>query len=428
MEPKKAAENLYRYLTKKLIPFWMTRAESPSGGFSTSYDGDGNPVPGADKTLLCQGRCIFALSHLLRWGFFGPEETGAAAAKIEQGIAYLREYFRDSRNGGYIWICSSNGDPVDTNKVVYGHSFLIYGLSEYALASGNKDAAREAEELFSLLEEKAADPEFGGYLEHFDPDWNPRISRSPGEESGSIHKSLDVHMHLMEAFTELGKLTGKQEHLKALRDVYDLIFEKMVAPAGPGSEETAGVSMFRRDWTPIANVELDTVWGSDRFEKGKKSPEITSYGHNVELAWLSLKAAEVLGIPEETAALRALPLFRHTLKRGIDAESGGLYVEGEREGGPTDTDKEFWQQAEALAGFALAYRLTGDPAFYDGFENIRAFVFRHLVHPELGEWFPLTDREGNLKRHYLGHGWKTCYHTLRGISLAVRHLEESPEG
>jgi mannobiose 2-epimerase len=175
-------------------------------------------------------------------------------------------------------------------------------------------------------------------------------------------------------------------------------------------------------------VELDTVWGSDRFEAGEKGPEITSYGHNVELAWLSMKAAAVLGIPEAAAAERALPLFRHTLNRGVDPEFGGLYVEGDRNGGPTDTDKEFWQQAEALAGFALAYRLTGDAGYLGGFDKVRSFVFRHLVHPELGEWFPLADRKGTLKRYYLGHEWKTCYHTLRGISLAVRHLESSPEG
>jgi mannose 2-epimerase len=415
---KQIIDDLSSYFREKLLPFWLNRVESPTGGFSTSYDKNGNPVPGAAKTLLCQARCIFSFSHLLRWGFIPPgKQTKQVREMLLRGIDYLNNHFKDDDNGGYNWICSEDGKVTDSNKIVYGHSFLIYAFAEFALAAGNKPAEEEAENLFALLEEKARDSKHGGYIEHFDTEWNPRTAMEGREE---FHKSMDVHMHLMEAFTELVKLTGKTEHMNTLRNVTDLIFKKMIYPASEGS---AGCAMFHRDWVPMDNVRLDTVWGSDRFGEGKKNPDITSYGHNVEFAWLYLKAADALNIRRDEAFTQAEPLFRHTLLRGVDTQYGGLYVEGERDGEAADTDKEFWQQAEALAGFSHAYRLTKDKLYLEGFEKVRRFVFDNLVHPELGEWFPLSDRQGNIKRDYLGHEWKTCYHTLRGVSLAIRNME-----
>lgn len=126
---------------------------------------------------------------------------------------------------------------------------------------------------------KVADKINKGYFEHFDRDFKLKSSRG----DISVHKSLDVHMHLMEAFTVLYELTKDQKHKEALEDVIQLIFDKMVHP-----ETGTGISMFTQDWKPIANVELDTVWGRDRFDENGKSTDITSYGHNIELTWLYL--------------------------------------------------------------------------------------------------------------------------------------------
>ncbi len=184
-----------------------------------------------------------------------------------------------------------------------------------------------------------------------------------------------------------------------------LIFERMVDPV-----TGTGISMSTPDWHPLPNLQLATVWGSDRFEEGRKGPEITSYGHNVELAWLYRHAAGLLGDQSPEAAARTEALFRHTLESGVDWAFGGLFVEGVRDGEATDLDKEFWQQAEALVGFLSAYRLTGDARYLEAFANIHGFVFGKMVHPEPGEWFALLSREGQVRRGYLGSHWKICYH------------------
>ncbi len=399
------------YLREKLLPFWIARAVEPRyGGFQTNYDRNGRRTSVTEKTLLCQGRCIFALSHAARLGFDWP----GSRAMISQGIDFLLRHFRDPEYDGYYWIVEEDGRPKDMSKVVYGHSFLVYALAEHALLTGEDRSRKEAVRLADLLLCKAADVRYGGFCEHFDRQFKPIVVR----EDGQVNKSLDVHMHLMEALTALYELTRDPRHRQLLEQIIALIFDRMTDP-----KSGTGISMFLADWTPIPNVQLGTVWGSDRFAK-EKTVEITSYGHNIELAWLCLHAQEILGIPRETSLARVRPIFEHTCEKGVDWECGGLFVEGFRDGQVTETNKEFWQQAEALVGFLDACLLTGQEKYFQAFQNIHDFVFTKVINWEQGEWFPLLDRQGNVLWDYMGHNWKICYHTVRATCLTVRKLRE----
>lgn len=400
------------YLNEKLIPFWVERAVEPIyGGFQSNYDRDGNRTEVTEKSFLSQVRSIFTISHAMRHGFEWPNGEEA----VKQGIDFLQKYFHDKEYDGYYWIVEEDGTPKDTNKIIYGHSFLIYGFSEYALLTGDQSAKEEAERIFDLLQDKVADREYGGYFEHFDRSFNLKQAR------GDIkaHKSLDVHMHLMEAFTTLYELTGEEKHRKALTKVIDLIFDKMIEP-----KTGTGISMFTDRWEPISNVELDTVWGSDRFDDDGKSTDITSYGHNIEFAWLYLHAQDILGIPREKSLSRVVPIYEHTYKRGVDWKYGGIYVEGERNGEHTEGTKEFWQQAEALIGFLDAYSVTKDRRYLDAFLNIHNFVFSKVINWDLGEWLALLDEKGNIKWDYMGTSWKVFYHTVRGTCQIVNRMKK----
>jgi mannobiose 2-epimerase len=288
-------------------------------------------------------------------------------------------------------------------------------LAEYALLTGDKGAESEASRIFDLLQEKVADPEHGGYYEHFDRQF--RLKSSRGDIKS--HKSLDVHMHLMEAYTTLYEKSRSEKHRQALLDVIDLIFDKMIDPA-----TGTGISMFTPDWQPIANVELDTVWGRDRFDEDGKGVDITSYGHNIEFAWLYLHAQDILAIPREKSLDRVIPIYEHTHERGIDWENGGIFVEGHRNGEPTEVTKEFWQQAEAMVGFLDGYILTKNEKYLDAFKNVHDFVFTKGINWELGEWYALLEKNGDLIWDYMGTSWKVFYHTVRGTCQVVKKLKQ----
>ncbi len=401
-----------KYLNEKLIPFWATKAvESKYGGFQTNYDRDGNRTDVTEKSFLAQCRCIFTISHAMRLGFIW---SGGKEA-LKQGLDFLLKYYHDKKFDGYYWIVEEDGRVKDDNKIIYGHSFLIYGLAEYALLTGDEAIKKEAVRMFDFLQEKVADNEYGGFFEHFDRQVNLKKSH----KDVPVHKSLDVHMHLMEAFTTLYELTREERHKKALMEIIELIFDKMV-----DQDTGTGISMFTQDWQPIANVELDTVWGRDRFDENGKGTDITSYGHNIELAWLYLHALDILDIPRENHLHRVLPIFEHTYLNGMDWKYGGIYVEGKKKGAVTEPTKEFWQQAEGMVGFLDAYQLTGDKKYFDAFKNIHDFVFNKMINWEQGDWFALLDEDGTIIWDYMGTSWKVFYHTVRGTCLVVKKLKQ----
>lgn len=350
----------------------------------------------------------------MRLGFDWPGGNRA----LQQGVDFLFNNFRDTKYDGYYWIVEEDGRVIDENKIIYGHSFLIYGLSEYALLSGDEKAKSEAVRVFNLLQDKAKDHKNGGYFEHFDRQF--KIKKARGDHG--VYKSLDVHMHLMEAFTTLYEMTKDPVHRNALVEVIDLIFDKMIEP-----KTGTGISMFTEDWQPISNVELDTVWGRDRFDELGKSIDITSYGHNIELAWLYLHAQDILGMERNKSLERVVPIYNHTMENGIDFNHGGLYVEGKRSGEATEPTKEFWQQAEAMVGFLDAYQTTGDEKYPNAFMNIHDFVFTKMINWEQGEWFALTDDNGTVIWDYMGTSWKVFYHTVQGTCQIVKRLKEIVE-
>ena len=412
MAVRQYLKNTERYLAEKLLPFWTRRIVEPKyGGFQTNYDENGEHTKVQEKTLLCQGRSIFTLSFMLRQGY----DWKGSRRMIRQGIDFLRKHFHAPVHDGYWWIVDADGTPIDRNKVMYGHSFLIYALSEHALATGDKASAAEACRIFDLAVSQAFDVRHGGFFEHFKEDFR----LTGGGSAGGDRKSLDVHMHLTEAFTTLYELTRLPKHRRALEHVSELIFDRMIDP-----QTGVGIAMFTRDLAPVNNIQLDTVWGADRFDEKGKPPDVTSFGHNVELGWLYLQSQDVLGVPRKKSVGRVLPLFEHARRYGVDPQYGGLYVEGRRGGQIVDHDKEFWQQAEALVGFLDAYLLTKDKRFLKAFKGVYDFVFTHMVHPKLGEWYCLCDRRGAVKRSWLGSNWKICYHTLRSITLTCRKLRQ----
>ena len=151
----------------------------------------------------------------------------------------------------------------------------------------------------------------------------------------------------------------------------------------------------------------------------------------MELAWLYLHSLEVRGLGgrERQAQLgRIEPLLRHGRDYGVDWEHGGLYVEGLRSGEVTDTDKEFWQQAEALVGFLDGFALTGEGRYWEAFRKVHDFLFQKMIHWEAGEWYLLVSREGRVKKDPMGTDWKICYHTIRGMCQVVLRLRRLAAG
>lgn len=393
------------HLRDELLPFWLSHGpDKEYGGYLTYFDGKGNPTGESVKTLVCQTRMIYTYASAHRAGF----GEGAFLAMARDGVEFLIDKFWDDDHGGWYWTAERDGTPINTTKIMYGHSFAIYALSEYAMASGDHRGLEWAVKTYEIVEALGSDNAHAGFYEFQERDWQ---LKQPGAYGGD-RKSFDVHMHLMEAFTNIYEATGMPIYKRRTEETIELIFDKILHP-----EFRTGQAAFMLDWTPARQIIFKDVWGSDRDAEDDEGRPLdnTSYGHNVEFAWLFIHTCKILGLdiaPYKEALVRQ---FSHARDYGVDREHGGIYCEGAHDGPAREKNKEFWQQAEALVGFLDAYLLTGDESFIDAYENVHRFTMDHVINHEVGEWYPLFSPENERMWDYMGHAWKINYHTVRSM-------------
>jgi mannobiose 2-epimerase len=412
-EARGLAERTRRYLVDRLLPFWIERSPDPEGGgFLTYFDRDGRPTGETTKTFLMQIRMLYTMASAHRAGYGG----GRCAELARQGATFILDHYWDDANDGWFWIADRAGRPTVTDKVGYGQCFSIYAFSEYALATGDARGREAAQRSYDAVMRHMADTRHGGFFELMERDWRPK----PSGRAGGDRKSLDVHMHLMEALTTLYEMTGHPTHRRRLLEVIDLILSRMLHPANG-----LGYIQFALDWTPLAPILFATEWGRDAGAgDGSRGPvDLTSPGHNLEFAWLLLHAADILGQARETYAEPVRRLADHAARFGLDAEFGGLFADVPMDRPTSRTEKQFWQQAEAMIGFLDAYALFGDEAWWRAFRNVYDFVFAKFVNLAAGgEWYERVDREGRPIDAALGHAWKISYHTVRSMIQVERRL------
>ena len=209
------------HLRDELLPYWRSHGvDSEYGGFLTYYDRAGMPTGETIKTLVCQTRMIYTFASIHRAGL----DDGKFLEWAQQGVEFLIDHFWDHDHGGWCWTAERDGAILDPSKIAYGQSFAMYALSEYGMASGDLRGMEWAAKTFETFQTFAADNRYGGYYEFFEKDWQ---KKAPGVYGGD-RKSFDVHMHLMEAFTNLYEATGAPIYYDRTREVVGLLFDRII--------------------------------------------------------------------------------------------------------------------------------------------------------------------------------------------------------
>lgn len=413
-EIKLYRDEAFQHLTKELLPFWTTRMKDEvNGGYITHFDVDGKDTGEDEKSLIAQTRCLYTIASAHRAGY----GNGKLADLARHGADFLIDKMWDENFGGFYWMVDRKGNVKIDEKIIYGHSFAIYSLSEYTLATGDERGIEYAKKVFDMLQKYCVDSRYGGYWEMFHRDWT---LKGPGSKGGD-RKTLDVHMHLMEAFTTLYECTGEDVHRRKLLEDIDLLLNVINHPV-----YKTGIPQFYKDWSIAPQIKFDIIWGWDRFsEEGQKgnATDNTCYGHNAEFAWLLIHSLEILKIDPSAYSETFKIIFDHTINNGIDYEMGGVYVEGPHSGGVYDREKEFWQQAEVLIGMLDGVILFNDKKYWEAYKNVHRFVFDKVINKGVGEWYPLLSRKGEPIWTHMGHSWKINYHTVRSMIQSIQRMD-----
>lgn len=385
----KQAENELR---GNILPFWLANARDPGrGGFRGLIDGNMVIRKGAPRGALLTTRIL--------WTFSAAYQKYHDPAYLEMAQDAYRDLqnFHDKEHGGLFWTIAADGKPLVTQKLIYGQVFGIYALAEYHRATGDQAALEQAIAIYRLIEAHAHDPKFGGYFDLLTREWQ-RANSTQRNPLGQAPKSQNSHIHIMEAYTNLLRVWPDEGLRKNQHELIELMMTKII------DAKTHHLVLFmNEDWTPI---------GDD-----------ISYGHDIELSWLLVEAAEVLGDPALVARAKPLSLAiaQVTDAQGIDRD-GGVFNEGNAHG-LTNTNKDWWPQAEAAVGFLNAYQLSGERRWFDASKRTWSFIEKKFVDRKSGDWHESLSRDGTVLPRPKLSVWKCPYHNGRACLELIERLE-----
>ena len=381
-------------LEKNILRFWLDKmVDHEHGGFYGRIDGNGVLHPEAEKGAILNARILWAFSAAYRvFSHLSPltsylSEYLEAATRAKD---YLINHFLDKEYGGVYWSLDYLGRPSDTKKQFYAIGFAIYGLSEYARATGDKEALNYAIQLYECVEEHALDPVYNGYVEACTREWEEIADMRLSELDANYPKSQNTHLHIIEPYTNLYRIWQSPELEVSLRNLIDIFTDRILNP------ETHHLDLF---------FEMDWTRGAGHLE---------SYGHDIECSWLLHEAALVLGDKEVLA--RVEPIVREVAKaseKGLRLD-GSMIHEANLDTGHVDDDLHWWVQAENVVGWFNLYQHFGDTEALDRALRCWKYIKTQFIDWDNGEWHWSRHPDGSLNNVDDKAGfWKCPYHNSR---------------
>ena len=416
-------------LEKNILHFWMTQmVDEENGGFYGRMDNSGTIHPEAEKGAILNARILWAFSaahrvlgkldNLDNLENLDRLDSPDYASMARRAYEYFVSHFIDWEYGGVYWSLDSKGQPLDTKKQFYAIGFAIYGLSEYARATGDREALDYALQLFDCIEEHAFDHKYNGYIEACTREWGEIADMRLSELDANYPKSQNTHLHIIEPYTNLLRCL-KELHAQescdyvpvlgsvlpigisvpvetmvrvegALRNLIDIFTDRILNP------ETHHLDLF---------FEMDWTRGAGHLE---------SYGHDIECSWLMHEAALVLGDPQVLAKVE--PIVREVAEaseKGLRPD-GSMIHEANLDTGHQDDDLHWWVQAENVVGWYNIYQHFGDEEALEKAFRCWTYIKQNLIDEQHGEWYWSRHADGSLNTTDDKAGfWKCPYHNSR---------------
>ena len=380
----------------RILSWWAAHTvDEGQGGFYGEVDAQGRPVPEADKGAVLNCRLLWFFSAVAHR--YGRKD---ALGLARRAFDYLLAHVLDPDHGGVYWSVDALGRIADARKQAYAQAFFVYALCEYYAATQDPLALDLARRLRDTLETVFWDVAFGGYVEAKSRDWGDFGDQRLSERDLDCPKTMNTHLHILEAYTRLYQVAPDAAAREALLRVTELFLTRFIDAAGRHL-----TLFFDMDWT-------------DRTR-------CVSYGHDIEASWLIWEAVETLG--DAALTRRARPIV---LGLGESCRLEGLVKDAlayERGfAGHLDEDGEWWEQAEGLVGFVNAWQLTGDDAYAAAANRLWTRITEDFNSGAGGEWTWYATHSPKPVQPLVSL-WKCPYHNGRAMLELDRRLKPFPK-
>ncbi len=366
---------------KRLFDWWAEHLVDDRGGFYGEIDADDRPVPAAPKSIILNTRLL--------WFFSAMASSGDRASGLARRAAeYIRTRFYDTDQGGLYWLLTADGEPEETRKQAYAHAFAIYAFAEYYHATGDAAALAFAHDLQALIEAKYWDAAAGGYIEALDREWNTPADQRLSDKDIDAPKTMNTHLHVLEAYTRLHVVAPTEATRAALRRILTVFIDRFTGTDGHLR------LFFDMDWNDLTRS--------------------VSYGHDIEASWLIWEAAKALCEEALLTRARKAVLALAEMARDEGMSATGSFIYEKSFDGRIDPDGEWWEQAEALVGFVNAWQMTGEANWLDVAKQVWAYTKTQYGAGGATEWTWYAASAPKDKIYKAGQ-WKCPYHNGRAM-------------
>jgi mannobiose 2-epimerase len=382
-------------LTGNLLPYWLKNmVDNVNGGFYGRIDGNEKVYPDEDKGGILNARILWTYASAYR--IYKDTSYLRLASRAKE---YIMVHFIDKLYGGAYRSVNAKGEPSDTRKQIYTQTFFIYAMAEYYRATGDKEALKTARDIFEAFEKYALDKESNGYFEVFTRDWHRSRDKLIGETTISDEKTMNTHLHLMEAYTNLYRVWPDKRMAERLRNIAEIFLDHII------DKQTSHLICF-----------MDKSWN--------RTSMIDSYGHDIEASWLLCESANLLGDPDLLARVKKVSItIADAASEGLQTDGSMLY-EKDLATGHLPEERSWWVQSEAIVGYLNAYELSGDEKYLDKSVNCWNYTKQHLIDSKNGGWFSGVSESGVAGKGDKAGFWICPYHNGRMCMEVVERVSQ----
>ncbi|MCS3808878.1 AGE family epimerase/isomerase [Xanthomonas sp. 4461] len=362
------------------MAFYHPRAIDPAGGFFQYFKDDGSIYDAGHRHLVSSTRFVF--NYAMAYREFGNAQYLEA---VRHGLDYLRNVHRNAATGGYAWTLRDGVVEDDMNHC-YGVAFVLLAYS-CGLKAGIGEARAWMGETWQLLEKHFWEPEFGLYRDEADAQFN-----------FTTYRGQNANMHMCEAMIAAYEASGEQRYLDRALQLADHMTRRQAAKAD---------GLVWEHYDPQWNIDWD--YNRDN-PKHLFRPWGFQPGHQTE--WAKLLMLLDRYAPTDWLLPTAQHLFDVAVERSWDTQRGGLYYGFAPDGQVCDDDKYFWVQAESLAAAALLAQRSGDARYWQWYDKLWDYSWKHMVDHRYGAWYRILDADNRKYSDEKSPAGKTDYHTM----------------
>lgn len=366
-------------LLKNIMPFWMKHGlDRVNGGVYTCLDRDGSLMD-PTKSVWFQGR----FGWMAAYAYNRVRKNAAWLAASKSCCEFLEARCFDS-DGRAFFEVTAEGVGLRKRRYVFSECFAAIAYAEYSLASGDREWADKALELFRRIRKFVANPK----------KWMPSKSEPVVQAQGH-----SLTMILINVANVLKQVSDDPVLDAQITESVEKLVKYFIHPEFKALLETVG---------PEGEF-IDTNAG-----------RVINPGHCIETSWFLLDVAVERG----DAALReiALKILDWSWDWGWDRKYGGIISFKDCRNLPPqcyEQDMKFWwPQCETIIATAYAYKLTGDEKYRKWHRLASEWAWKHLRDRRYPEWYGYLHRDGTVAQPAKGNIFKGPFHIPRMLVKA----------